>query len=122
MTFTISHVYMCERNCLVSADFGRLFTGLRQFGKNDTEKMTVTRTSFWLAVLHTEDLGVVGLHLQDLLQAVKVVNPAGTRSRSELSSQVDLEKVRPLLPSPTSASRCDPQTPGVCRLGSRRYS
>lgn len=45
-------------------------------------KMTATPTSLWLAVFHTEDLGVVGLHLQDLLQAVEVVNPAGKRSHS----------------------------------------
>lgn len=36
-------------------------------------------TSFWFTVLDAEDLSVMGLHLQDLLHAAQVMNPAGDR-------------------------------------------
>lgn len=41
-----------------------------------TRANTHTLTSFWLTVLEAEDLGIVGLHFENLLHAAEVMNPA----------------------------------------------
>lgn len=104
-------VYTCASACQVKflTAVSEKTRCTRDASPRQPGEKTAMPTSFWLAVLHAEDLGVVGLHLQDLLQAVEAVNPAGGRNghtfssnaAPEVSSWGGLEKLRPLsLPAP----------------------